>query len=231
MLFSSKQNVIRLWRKYGNKLQELRNSLLDSDVSIVNNQNIYSQCSGRNRSKRARPSAVQAYFQMDINNLMGRIKALRGRSLAYNIEDLELPFALFLSGYYYDAYEMYSKLAPEMWKRRKYALFFICLYNKHAVAWPAIRSIQDRKDMDSDKIKRFYYSCDLTKELNRLPLSECIRKLFSDLIYQHQLSDALIVTSNTTGKITQQRKRAEERTGWSMNANRSRPEPCFSITS
>ena len=84
MLFSSKQNIIWLWRKYGNKLQKLRDRLLDSDVSIVNNQNIYSQCSGRNRSRRARPSAVQAYFQMDINNLMGRIKALRGRSLAYN---------------------------------------------------------------------------------------------------------------------------------------------------
>ena len=218
-LFSSRKSIIRLWRKYGDKLQQLRHTLLDNDVSSVNNKSIYSQCAGRRRSMNSKPSAVHAYFQMDINNLMGRIKALRGRSLAYNIEDLELPFALFLSGYYYEAYEMYSKLAPEMWKRRKYALFFICLYNKHAVAWPAIRSIQDRKDMESDEIKRFYYSCDLTKELNSLPLSECIHKLFSDLIYQHQLSDALIVTSNTTGKITQQRKRAEERTGWSMNAN------------
>lgn len=218
-LFSSKQSIIRLFRRYGRKLQKLRDSLLDCDVSTINNQNIHSQCSRRNRSRMARPSAVEAYFQMDINNLMDRIKVLRGRSLAYNIEDLELPFALFLSGYYYDAYEMYSKLAPEMWKRRKYSLFFICLYNKRAVAWPAIRSIQDRKDMDCDDIKRFYYSCDLTKELNLLPLSECIHTLFSDLIYQHQLSDALIITSNTAGKITQQRKWAEERTGWSMNSN------------
>lgn len=218
-LFGSKQSIMRLLREYGNKLQKLRYCLLDCDVSTINNHNIYSPSSGRNRFKRSRPSAVEAYFQMDINNLMDRIKVLRGRSLAYNIEDLELPFALFLSGYYYDAYEIYSKLAPEMWKRRKYSLFFICLYNKRAVAWPAIRSIEDREDMDCDEIKRFYYSCDLTKELNMLPLSECIHALFSDLIYQHQLSDALIITSNTTGKITQQRKRAEERTGWSMNSN------------
>lgn len=218
-LFASRPSIIKLWRKYGSKLQKLRNCLLDSDVSRINNKRIFSQCSDRKRSKMVQPSAIHSYFQMDINGLMDRVKILRCRSLAYNIEDLKLPFALFLSGYYYDAYEIYSKLAPEMWKQRKYALFFICLYNKHSVSWPAIKSIQDRKDIDSDAMKRDYYSCDLTKELNMLPLSECIHAMFSDLIYQHQLSDALILTSNMTGKITQQRKRAEERTGWSMNSN------------
>lgn len=218
-LFSSRKSIIRLWRKYGNKLQQLRHTLLDNDVSSINNMSIDSRCAGRRRSQNAKPTAVQAYFQMDINSLMHRIKTLRDRSLAYNIEDLELPYVLFLSGYYYEAYELYSMLAPEMWKRRKYTLFFICLYNKHSVAWPAIRSIQDREDMDCEMIKRFYYGCNLTKELNVLPLSECVHTLFSDLIYQHQLSDALIVTSNTSGKIAQQRKRAEERTGWSMNSN------------
>lgn len=218
-LFSSRKSIIRLWRKYGNKLQQLRHTLLDNDVSSINNMSIYSRCAGRRRSQNAKPTAVQAYFQMDINSLMHRIKTLRDRSLAYNIEDLELPYVLFLSGYYYEAYELYSMLAPEMWKRRKYTLFFICLYNKHSVAWPAIRSIQDREDMNCEMIKRFYYGCNLTKELNVLPLSECVHTLFSDLIYQHQLSDALIVTSNTSGKIAQQRKRAEERTGWSMNSN------------
>lgn len=218
-LFSSRAAIIKLWRKYGSKLQELRNRLLDSDVSRINNKSIYSGCTERKRSKTTPQSAVLSYFQMDINGLVDRIKTLKGRSLAYTIEDLELPYALYLSGYYYDAYEIYLMLAPEMWKRRKYALFFICLYNKHSVAWPAIRSIQGRKDMDCDEIKRTYYSSDLTKELNMLPLTECIHALFSDLIYRHQLSDALIVTSDVTGKIAQQRKRAEERTGWSLNSN------------
>ena len=218
-LFASKRSILQLWRKYGNIIQKLRNKLLDCDVLSVCGTNIYSTCSWRLRSKKAQLSAISAYLQMDVNNLVARIKVLRERSLAYNIGDLELPYALFLSGFYYDAYEIYSVLAPEMWKRRKYSLFFVCLYNKWAVAWPAIRSIQDRKDMDSEAIKRFYYGCDLKKELNMLPLSECVHALFSDLIYQHQLSDALIVTSDTTGKITQQRKRAEERTGWSINSD------------
>lgn len=217
--FASRAAIIKLWRNYGSKLQELRNRLIDSDVSSINGKSIYSGCTERKRSKTTPQSAVQPYFQMDINGLVERIKVLRGRSLAYTIEDLELPYALYLSGYYYDAYEIYSMLAPEMWKRRKYALFFICLYNKHSVAWPAIRSLQGRKDMDCDEIKRTYYSSDLTKELNMLPLTECIHALFSDLIYRHQLSDALIVTSDVTGKIAQQRKRAEERTGWSLNSN------------
>lgn len=218
-LFASRKNLIHLWRRYGNKLQILRNNLLDCDVSSINNMSIYTQSSDRKRSKKVQPSAIHSYYQMDINGLMDRIKILRGRSLAYNIEDLELPYALFLSGYYYDAYEMYSVLAPEMWKRRKYALFFICLYNKHSVAWPAIRSIRDRRDIDSNVIKRDYYNSDLTKELNMLPLSECIHAMFSDLIYNRQLSNALIVTSNKTGMIAQQRKRAEEKTGWSLNSN------------
>lgn len=218
-LFASRAAIIKLWRKYGSKLQKLRNRLIDSDVSSINNKSIYSGCTERKRSKITPQSAVQPYFQMDINGLVDRIKVLRGRSLAYSIEDLELPYALFLSGYYYDAYEIYSMLAPEMWKRRKYALFFICLYNKHSVAWPAIRSIQGRKDMDCDEIKRNYYSSDLTKELNMLPLTECIHAMFTDLIYNHQLSDALIVTSDRTGMIAQQRKRAEEKTGWSLNSN------------
>ena len=218
-LLTSRSAIIKLWRKYGSKLQELRNRLIDCDVCSINNKSIYSGCTERKRSKLIMQSAVLPYFHMDINGLVDRIKTLRGRSLAYTIEDLELPYALFLSGYYYDAYAIYSMLAPEMWKRRKYALFFICLYNKHSVAWPAIRSIQGRKDMDSDEIKRTYYNSDLTKELNMLPLTECVHALFSDLIYRHQLSDALIVTSDVTGKITQQRKRAEERTGWSLNSN------------
>ena len=218
-LFASRLAIIKLWRKYGSKLQELRNRLIDSDVSSINNKSIYSGCTERKRSKTTPQSVVQPYFQMDINGLVDRIKVLRGRSLAYTIEDLELPYALYLSGYYYDAYEIYSMLAPEMWKRRKYALFFICLYNKHSVAWPAIRNIQGRKDMDCDEIKRTYYSSDLTKELNMLPMTECIHALFSDLIYRHQLSDALIITSDVTGKIAQQRKMAEERTGWSLNSN------------
>ena len=218
-LFASRKNVIHLWRRYGYKLQILRNNLLDCDVSSINNISIYSKSSGRKRSKIVQPSTIHSYYQMDINGLMDRIKILRVRSLAYNIEDLELPYALFLSGYYYDAYEIYSMLAPEMWKRRKYDLFFICLYNKHSVAWPAIRSIQDRKDIDSDVIKRDYYNSDLTKELNMLPLSECIHAMFSDLINNRQLSNALIATSNKTGLIAQQRKRAEERTGWSLNSN------------
>ena len=218
-LFASRRNLVLLWRKYGKKLQQLRNNLLDCDVSSINNKSIYSKCSGRKRSRPVQYSAVQSYYKMDIKGLMDRVRMLRGRSLAYNIEDLELPFALFTSGYYYDAYEIYSKLAPEMWKRRKYALFFICLYNRHSVAWPAINIIKDRKDIDSDAIKRDYYNCDLTKELNMLPLSECIHAVFSDLIYNHQLSDALIITSNKTSKIAQQRKRAEERTGWSLNSN------------
>ena len=210
-LFASRPAIIMLWRKYGCKLQELRNHLLDCDVSSIDNKSICNGRLERKRSKTTPQSAVQPYFQMDINGLVDRIKTLRGRSLAYTIEDLELPYALYLSGYYYDAYEIYSMLAPEMWKRRKYALFFICLYNKHSVARPAIRSIQGRKDMDCDEIKRSYYSSDLTKELNMLPLTECIHALFSDLIYKHQLYDSLIVTSNVTGKIAQQRKRAEER--------------------
>ena len=124
-LFASRPSIIKLWRKYGSKLQKLRNCLLDSDVSRINNKSIFGQCSDRKRSKMVQPSAIHSYFQMDINGLMDRVKILRCRSLAYNIEDLELPFALFLSGYYYDAYEIYSKLAPEMWKQRKYALFYV----------------------------------------------------------------------------------------------------------
>lgn len=218
-LFESKHSIRLLSDKYGNKLQKLRLQLLDCDVNTINYKTINSKCSSRKRSNMAPPSAVQSYYDMDIDTLMGRIKILRERTLAYNMEDLELPYVLFQAGYYYDAYEIYSMLAPEMWKRRKYALFFICIYNMHTIAWPAIRSIQGRKDMDCESIKRTYYSCDLTKELNRLPLTECSNALFSDLIYQHQLSDALIITSNTTGKIAQQRKRAEDKTGWSMNSN------------
>lgn len=218
-LWSSRKSIMLLWRKYGSKLQELRNRLLDCDVSSINGRCVYSECTGRKRSKTAQLTAIQSYFQMDFNGLVDRIRILRGRSLAYNLEDLELPYALFLSGYYYDAYEIYSKLAPEMWKRRKYALFFICLYNKHSVAWPAIRSLQNRKDMDCDEISRDYYSSDLTKELNMLPLSECLHELFTDLINNRQLSDKLIVISDTTGKIAQQRKRAEDGTGWSLNSN------------
>ena len=43
-LFASRPAIIKLWRKYGSKLQELRNRLIDSDVSSINNKSIYSGC-------------------------------------------------------------------------------------------------------------------------------------------------------------------------------------------
>ena len=83
---------------------------------------------------------------------------------------MELPYILFHTGHFYEAYQIYNKLAKEMWKNKRYALFFICIFNIHSVSWPAIREIEDKPGTETDTIRKQYVTTDLNTELNQLRL-------------------------------------------------------------
>ena len=74
--------------------------------------------------------STQYYIHcFDSINVNKKLRSLRTRQNTYTIEDLELPYALYMLGDYREAYRIYAKLLPLYWERQRYILYFICRYN------------------------------------------------------------------------------------------------------
>lgn len=74
--------------------------------------------------------STQYYIHcFDSVNVNKKLRSLRTRQNTYTIEDLELPYALYMLGDYREAYRIYAKLLPLYWERQRYILYFICRYN------------------------------------------------------------------------------------------------------
>lgn len=146
------------------------------------------------------------------------LKELRAQSIQYTIDDLELPFTLYLLGDYWEAYQQYVKLLPLYWNRQKYILYFICRYN----IWSIQIGIQSQKifdrSFDVKKELESVYTLKLEDVLNKLPLDREIKKIFQDLISYRSIGNRVIKTDKLKEEIFQQRKSAEKG-GCSVNSN------------
>ena len=127
-------------------------------------------------------SSLWYLYQFDYNNLHKRLLYLSSRDLSGDSADLEYPFILYKLGDYYEAYHIYNKILPVAWKRGKYILYFICLYN----LWSIRNGVYATLIMEDEKLARKIYdklsTIELDDVLGRLPISEEIRKTFQDLL-------------------------------------------------
>lgn len=218
-ILSSKEGVRKLIRSYGKDLGKLRAALVRDDVNSIDHILIDTE-SYRAKCKRNRVyDGVDALYNLNQIKLSTRISLLRGQSLTYTIKDLELPYILFHSGHFYEAYKLYKDLAPQMWLCKRYALFFICIYNMHSVSLPAINSQESVQGSNTSFIREQYYNMNLNEELAQLPLPEGVNEMFADLINRKQLNSNLIKINDFLQQIETQRKGAEKGTLRSYNSN------------
>lgn len=163
-------------------------------------------------------TTIDFIYKFDYPKTCDRIKLLRGKTIQYTVDDLELPFTLYLLGDYWEAYQIYLKLLPLYWNRQKYILYFICRYN----IWAIQNGIKSEKAFDrsfnAEKELELAYIYELEDILNKLPLDREIKKIFQDLISYKYIGNHLIKTEDLKQKIFKQRKSAEKG-GWSINSN------------
>lgn len=216
-LLKDKKNIRKLIVKYGKDLMFLRKVLVDDDIYYVENLRVASKAYLRLRNKEERSNSVLFFYNLDQKSLAKRISYLKSKSLSFTIADLELPYILFHIGHYYESYQIYRSLAPEMWKNRKYALFFICIFNIYSISRPASMELNKKPGSNIDIIRNYYFSINLWEKLNQLPLSDGVYGLFSSLINQVQLGDNIFEVNDYLQQIEAQKKRSERGGFWSIN--------------
>lgn len=147
-----------------------------------------------------------------------RLKRLYKRDILYTIDDLELPFTLYLLGDYWEAYRIYTKLLPLYWNRQKYILYFICRYNIWSIRKGVRYQKFSDKSLDIEKELELAKESDLDDILRKLPLDVEIKKIFQDLISYRSIGSSNVKTETLRDAIYQQRKSAEKG-GCSINSN------------
>lgn len=149
-----------------------------------------------------------------------RLKELSSKQLTGTIEDMEYPYAFYKIGAYYKAYQEFDKILPIAWKRQKYILYFLCLYNMWSLRF-AIRgelTWNQETSLDWRPIYDKLSEIDLYDTLSKLPLSQEIKKIFYDLLANRYIGNKAVESEELKEKLHRQRKLAE-RGGFSMNSN------------
>ena len=158
---------------------------------------------------------IHRFASAEVSN---NLKSLRTRQTTYTIEDLELPYALYMLGDYREAYRIYANLLPLYWERQRYILYFICRYNlwsiRHGVYFQLVLS----NEYDVDKEIELATSESLETILGNLPLDAEIKTIFQDLISFRSIGSHALSTEHLREEIYQQRKSAEKG-GCSINSN------------
>ncbi len=163
-------------------------------------------------------SALWYFYKFDFNKLNERILYLSTRDLSGDNDDLEYPFLLYKVGNYYEAYQAYYRILPLAWKRRKYIIYFICLYNLWSIRGGVYFTLLMKDEKLANRIKKKIASIKLDEVLSRLPISDGIRMTFQDLLSFRTLGNTAVDTEDKREQIYQQRK-SGERGGFSINSN------------
>lgn len=163
-------------------------------------------------------SALWHYYQFDFNNLEKRILFLSTRDLSGDYNDLEYPFILYKTGNYIEAYNAYNRIMPTAWTRKKYILYFICLYNLCSIKNGVYSNLMLKDEKVADIIYNKLFKINLDEVLARLPISDGIRKTFQDLLSFRSLGKEAVQTEDRREEIYKQRK-LSEKGGYSINSN------------
>ncbi len=211
-------DVWALKEKYGSKLDWLLDKLQTNRILTVNGKSIYDEARADINEKDREKCALNILHSLSVTDIVNRVKVLKSRPLNYTIEDLELPYILYKVGRYFEAYSIYKQLAPEFWKRRKYILYFISLYNTKALNGKIINSEIGKRDFDFQAFQKEIGGINLYDILDELPLDESIKELLETLVNGNMLMKDWIESARLNEQLYQQRKSAE-RGGSALNNN------------
>lgn len=204
--------------EYGYKLDWLLDTLYINRVLYINRKPVFDKLRADKYDKEREKCALNIIYSLSITDIIDRVKVLKKRLNNYSIDDLELPYILFKIGRYSEAYAIYKQLAPEFWKRRKYILYFISLYNIKALSGYIINQKINNRDFDYSSFRNEISAIKLNEILTELPLDSSIKELMEKLVSGNILMENWIETARLNDQLYQQRKSAE-RGGISINSN------------
>ncbi len=205
------------YKKIEADVNRIKQRLYENGIRAVNDKPLYKNEQEAELVNTKIEDALNGFYQLAFDDIEETWQHLTQRSLNYTIDDLALPFLQYRLGMYFDAYRTYKMLAPEMWKHRKYVLYFVCLYNMNATFGRAFMQMSFRKEettQEMDYVQKFR----LVDILDAIPIDKNIKEILNGLATGGQLKDLRIKTSELADKLFEQRRSAEGG-GWSINSH------------
>lgn len=161
---------------------------------------------------------IDYFFDLDFNSLYQALRLLEKQGFNYSYKDLFLPYLLCRIGKYYDAYKRYIILLPELWDKKLYILYYICLYNLHHIQNGIYNETYSNPNIDSDNILSEIKQFDLDTILLKLPVDKALKDTLKDLISYRLFSEKARDVEELFREIHRQKKQAD-RGGASWNNN------------
>lgn len=203
--------------KYNDKILELRKQAYLNRIFKIDNLSIVNKTFYR-KLKKLFPvtRGVELFYELDYINLSNYLKRVRHQVKKYNIEDLEFPYLLYKFGDYYQSYLIYKDLANETWKKKRYILYFICMYNIHAIRYGIQIQLMSRNDIDYEKIIKDIEKIDLRDVLIKLPIDKSIKHVLEDLL-SYRFHSVNLVESDILKEDLSGQRISAEKGGFSSN--------------
>ncbi|MBS6563596.1 MAG: SIR2 family protein [Staphylococcus sp.] len=203
--------------KYNDKILELRKQAYLNRIFKIDNLSIVNKTFYR-KLKKLFPvtRGVELFYELDYINLSNYLKRVRHQVKKYNIEDLEFPYLLYKLGDYYQSYLIYKDLANETWKKKRYILYFICMYNIHAIRYGIQIQLMSRNDIDYEKIIKDIEKIDLRDVLIKLPIDKSIKHVLEDLL-SYRFHSVNLVESDILKEDLSGQRISAEKGGFSSN--------------
>ncbi len=189
------------------------NSLYSVDHAVLLNKKFFENINSYGLS-----SCVDYFEMFDFNGLSKHLIRLSSKSISGEIEDLETGYIYYKLGDYYRAYQEFNKVLPVAWKKGKFVLYFICLYNLYELRYAVKHTLLLSKTVDGNAVSEKLCRLNPAETLSKLKLPTEFRLIFQDLLANRYLNAHLVESEKLKEQIHSQRISAE-RGGSSMNSH------------
>lgn len=196
--FSEKKKLLKT---NGKQISFLRNVALDNQIFQVNDLEIFTEKSFIRKWNQKNRDAIDSIYEFNFKAASEQIKELKNNPLKFSYRDLELPYAYFMLGRYFDAYSIYKEYANQYWETEKHILYFICMYNMKALRKTIYNENSSNPMFDPKKLDKQLKEIDLSSVLSKCQIDQGIKKYLSQLINYYNYLDLLEESNKLVNKI------------------------------
>ncbi|MBD5272671.1 MAG: hypothetical protein HDS42_05335 [Bacteroides sp.] len=154
----------------------------------------------------------------DFNGLAKRLKDLSHKVISGEITDLETGYIYYKLKDYHRAYIEFNRVLPIAWRKGKYVLYFLCLYNLYKLRYAVKLQLGLSKTIDGEAISEKLCRINPSEALSKLQLPVEFKKIFQDLLADRYLNEHLVESEKLKEELHRQRISAENGAS-SMNSN------------
>lgn len=163
-------------------------------------------------------SGMDNINMFDFNGLAKRLKELSHKVISGEITDLETGYIYYKLRDYHRAYIEFNRVLPIAWRKGKYVLYFLCLYNLYKLRYAVKLQLGLSKTIDGKAISEKLCRINPSEALSKLQLPVEFRKIFQDLLADRYLNEHLVESEKLKEELHRQRISAENGAS-SMNSN------------